>query len=169
MKTIKIVLTFVCLFAFSAAYSQSQHRYVANPSLDKFVGTWAAQGGEDFKIILIKEIRHSVRYNISGDGLYGYYIYNKGDIKLNSKNSAKRTIDFGGNGGNSSKNKNKLGFTFLDISNDKWGNGTLELLPGKEDEALLNIYPRETVIVGKRTSPPTSFLVPVKIVMKKEY
>lgn len=171
MKTFKIILNLIYVLSFGAVYAQSQPQYIANPTLNKFVGTWAAQGGEDFKITFIKEIRHNKEYNISGDGLYGYYVYNKGDIKLDSKNSAKRAIDFGGNSSHPSESRNKIEFTFIDISNDKRGRGVLELLPGKEDEALLNIYPDETVTVILSSgviNPLKSFLVPVKAVMKKE-
>lgn len=161
MKKYIISLTLVCLFV-SSVFAQVQPRYIANPALDKFIGTWEASNG-NFQITFIKEKR-DFKFGISGDILFGLYTYKKGDVRLDSKKSDKRAIDYGSN---NSDNRNKLAFNFIDVKTDKQGHATLELLPGTDNQATLLIYPKEVVTVGRGKNSHKLFFVPTKLVIKK--
>jgi hypothetical protein len=181
MKTIKLLLMTVCLLTSTGVFSQ---KYVPEPELDKFVGTWEwTSANEKFQLIITKQ---KVYLDIQGlkeyyytDVPVAYHSYTKnGDVvsssidKMNITATASSTIRMANKINGCLMMPDYITLSFLDEGkNDKFGKVDFKLVQGKTDEATWDLFFRRpgSFVMGRPgiTVVPEGYSIPTNVVMKK--
>jgi hypothetical protein len=165
-KTLIIILVLVVYFQHTIA---QQPKYLPNPNINKFVGTWVYQAGNNrITLFLLKSIESNSRF--SSDWITGYYTYTKeGKIIPNNQ---EKTIKLGSTiSENGVNHADKLYFILYDSIKKKGGKVTLELVPGKTDEAewfLSNPVAARMQRKGEEKHFDESFTLPTHLLFKKQ-
>ena len=181
MKAIKINFLLICLFFCVNIYGQKYHQ---DPELDKYLGTWEWQSGnEKFTLIITKQ---KLLFDLVDEIIYFDYAvcwhsYTKnGQIiestmdKLNAKATVFRNaFDISGLVGNLMHNE-YISFAYDDKKINKVGVVHLTMLPGKTNEATWQLAAKiggdaMLVIVSPEDppTPPIVYTLPKKMTLKK--
>ena len=178
-----IVLLSLCFSQTIIAQKRTEGEYVKNDWLDKFVGTWEWQNGSEvFRIVLSKQKLatydwYGYQVNYYRDVLVGWHFYrnNSGLVESTMDKSGmiftevvgaiKNSSIYGG----ASRSPEYARFTVKDITKNKKGEGRIEMLPGKTDEARWTLKNPEGVhvITPDSPMPPPGFTLPTDVIMRK--
>jgi hypothetical protein len=171
----------VCLLTGTGVFSQ---KYVPEPGIDKFVGTWEwTSGNEKFQLIITKQKVyldiHGLKEYYYSDVPVAYHRYTKnGNVVSSSMDKMNITATTSSTLTNANKINGRLmmpdyiTLSFLDEGkNDKFGKIDFKLVPGKTDEATWNLFFRRVgeFIMGRpeNTVVPEGYSIPTNVVMKK--
>ncbi len=150
--------------------------YGKNVNLQKFVGKWQWQSGDTVFVIALEKIMLKSKLvafkGYTEDAIIGWHEFRVGEKVVESslkfegdkKEDGTYTI-LGGN----LQDVNKLTVTsFRDLSKNKSGDATLELLPGEKDKARWVLKEKEGIIfLFPGETYDHTFTVPTNVVMER--
>ena len=181
MKTIiKLSTILICLLITNILMAQEYRR---KPFVDQFVGTWEwSSGGETFRIVISKhKLQSSGDPQKYSDQIVGWHSYSKNNQVVESSTDKSRPIfltwsDAHKNStliGGIKVSDTKVWFDFHDLTKNKYGKATIEMVAGKTDElrwTLTEMERMNVIINGVPSSPPVpeGFTVPTNLILKKK-
>ena len=181
MKTIiKLSTILICLIITNTLMAQE---YRKKPFIDQFVGTWEwSSGGETFRIVISKHtLQSSDNPQKFSDQIVGWHSYSKNNQVVESSTDKSRPIFLTWNDAHDNStliggvkvSDTKVWLYFDDISRNKSGKATLEMVAGKTDELRWTLEEKDRAVVivdGVPSSPPVpeGFTVPTNVILKKK-
>ena len=181
MKTIiKLSTILICLLITNTLMAQEHRR---KPFVDQFIGTWEwTSGGETFRIVISKHtLQSSDNPQKFSDQIVGWHSYSKNNQVVESSTDKSRPIFLTWNDAHDNStliggvkvSDTKVWLYFDDISRNKSGKATLEMVAGKTDELRWTLTERERMNVIINGVPlnkpvPEGFTVPTNLILKKK-
>ena len=156
--------------------------YGKNVNLQKFVGKWQWQSGDTVFVIALEKIMLKSKLvafkGYTEDAIIGWHEFRVGEkviessLKFEGGSFDDRTHTISGGlvyEFNSHITENKLTVTsFRDLSKNKSGEATLELLPGEKDKARWVLKEKEGIIfLFPGETYDHTFTVPTNVVMER--
>ena len=183
MKTIfKVFILTVILSSTSiAVMAQAEsNTYEQNPEIDKFVGTWEwTSGNQKFQLVIDKQkLDYSdeifINYYIDEAVVWHSYTINgqvvsssMGNVntKFTNVNEAIKNTVISGEGTSST---NRLNLMFNDKIKHKLGKVSIELLPGKTNEATWKLRGIGTIYLPQGETYDATWSLPLDMVLTKK-
>jgi len=163
-KTSFIIL--IILSSINIVYAQTI-KFIPNPNLDKFVGTWVCQNDEKTVFITLQKKLDTVK-NVSFYVIEGYYTFAHND---EAGQKGKPTLKFGRTFSDDGvKTPNALYLSFYDLTRKKGGDLILKMTLNNPDELIWTLHNTEGVRVaqpGRLKSDPT-FSLPIHMIFERE-
>lgn len=130
-----------------------QGSYITDSRLDKFVGLWKwEEGNEVFQLSLEKikkfDLQKDYKQNLLMDIIQGKYFFNEDQNKPNPVFDDYLFIDFG-----TTRAEYALGFVLRDELNDWVYSGTMEIDPDNPNKAYFRFEPMEKMTIVHKDQP----------------
>ena len=163
-----IILTLIVLVIVKA--NAQSTKFIANPVLDKFVGTWVAKKDKKMIILTIKKLEITAINGVTIEMLEGYHSY-KEDRNMIDTLTKKPTFTNGSNFSDDAiKYDDRVFFDFHDKSKQKGGHAVFTLSKTNPEELSMILSNVEVFLVRKKSDKPydMGYTIPIKLVFKKQ-
>ena len=149
----------------------SAQKYLPNPALDKFVGTWIFNKDGKTIEITLKKVTYNL-INLTTDKIEGYYTYKINDkIVENTQKRQHVSLRDGTNLSNSDiKNTNEITLSLFDSIKRKTGTLILIFKSGNPNELQWSLRNREGTIAVREGQPKfdKTFTLPTGMMLTKK-